>query len=211
MKAIAFNGSPRTDGNTAVLLDAVAAELRAQGIEVETVQVGNKPIRGCLGCADCAKNKNERCAIDDDAVNGWIQKMKEADAILLGSPVHFSGIAATMKCFLDRAFYVSASNRGLFRHKVGASVVAVRRSGGVAAFDGLNHYLQYSEMLVPGSNYWNVGHGGAPGEAAEDTEAIQCMRILGRNMAWLVKLVEAGRGVVPEPEREPKRYMNFIR
>jgi multimeric flavodoxin WrbA len=116
-----------------------------------------------------------------------------------------------MKAFLDRAFFVASVNNGMFRHKVGASVTAVRRSGGVTTFDQLNNYMNYSEMLMPTSQYWNVIHGSAPGEAMQDLEGVQIMRVLGKNMAWLLKLVENGKGTVKEPERESKVYMNFIR
>jgi multimeric flavodoxin WrbA len=116
-----------------------------------------------------------------------------------------------MKAFLDRAFYVSTANGGLFRHKVGAAVVALRRSGGVSTFDQLNHYLTYAEMLIPTANYWSVIHGSTPGEALQDEEGVQIMRVLGKNMAWLLKLVENGRGVVEEPAMEIKTKMNFIR
>jgi multimeric flavodoxin WrbA len=136
--------------------------------------------------------------------------MKHADGIILSSPVHYAAMAGTMKSFLDRAFYVTGVNDGMLRHKVGASVVAVRRSGGLPTFDQLNNYLLYSEMLLPTSNYWNVIHGTRPGEAAQDAEGVQIMRVLGRNMAWLMKLVENGKGTVVPPEREAKIYMNFI-
>ena len=211
MKVIAINGSPKAEGNTFFALKTVAAELEKQGIAVEMLHVGNQDIRGCIACGLCAKNKNEKCVLPGDAVNDGIQKMKAADGIILGSPVHYSGIGASMKAFLDRAFYVAGANGGLFRHKVGATLVAVRRSGGVTTFDQLNHYVLYSEMLVPASNYWNVIHGAKPGEAAMDKEGVQIMRVLGRNMAWLLKLVENGRGKVVEPEKEPKVYMNFVR
>ena len=137
--------------------------------------------------------------------------MKNSDGILLGSPVHFSGISATMKAFLDRAFYVSTSNGNLFRHKVGAGVVAVRRSGGTPAFQQLNNYLLYAEMLLPTSSYWNVIHGRVPGEVAQDAEGVQVMRTLGRNMAWLLKLAAEGKGAAAEPQREEKIATNFIR
>ncbi len=211
MKVIAVNGSPKAEGNTFFALKTVAAELEKQGIAVEMLHVGNQDIRGCIACGQCAKNKNEKCVLPGDAVNDGIQKMKAADGIILGSPVHYSSIGASMKAFLDRAFYVSGANGGLFRHKVGATLVAVRRSGGVTTFDQLNHYVLYSEMLVPASNYWNVIHGAKPGEAAMDKEGVQIMRVLGRNMAWLLKLVENGRGRVVEPEKEPKVFMNFVR
>jgi len=143
--------------------------------------------------------------------NEWIQKMKQADGIILGSPVHYSAIGGTMKAFLDRAFYVTSFNNGMLRHKVGASVVAVRRSGGLPTFDQLNNYLCYSEMLIATSNYWNVIHGTLPGEAVQDEEGVQIMRVLGKNMAWLMKIVENGQGKIVPPEREKKRFMNFIR
>lgn len=211
MKVLALNGSPKAEGNTFFALKTAAAELEKEGIEVEFVHVGNKEIRGCMGCGHCARNKNEQCVLPGDFVNETIQKMKEADGILLGSPVHYSGMGASMKAFLDRAFYVAGANGGLFRHKAGAAVVAVRRSGGVTTHDQLNHYILYSEMLMPTSNYWNVIHGAKPGEASEDIEGVQIMRVLGSNMAWLLKLMENGKGTVAEPEKEQKAYMNFVR
>jgi multimeric flavodoxin WrbA len=210
MKVVAFNGSPNREGNTWHALKMVTAELEQEGIATEIVQVGSKIVRGCTACGMCAKNKNEQCVLPGDEVNDWIQKMKEADGIILGSPVHYSAVGGTMKSFLDRAFYVTGMNKGMLRHKVGASVVAVRRSGGLPTFDQLNNFLMYSEMLIATSNYWNVIHGARPGEVAEDTEGVQIMRVLGKNMAWLLKLVEHGKGVVPPPEREAKTYLNFI-
>ena len=211
MKMVAFNGSPKKEGNTYHAIRMVAAELEKEGIETEIVQVGDKAIRGCLACYQCLKNQNEQCVIKGDEVNEYIQKMKGADAIILGSPVYYSAINGTMKSFLDRAFFVMGVNGGMLRHKVGASVVAVRRSGGMPTFDQLNHFLNYSEMLLPTSNYWNVIHGRAPGEVLQDEEGVQVMRVLGKNMAWLMKLVEAGKGVVAAPEQETKVFTNFIR
>lgn len=209
MKVVAFNGSPKKEGNTYHALKMVAEELEKENIEVEIIHVGNKTIRGCLACNACVKNNNEKCIIDNDEVNEWIQKMKMADGILLGSPVHYSAIGGTMKSFLDRAFYVA--NAGLLRHKVGAAVVAVRRSGGVTTFNQLNNYINYAEMLMPSTNYWNVIHGMRPGEALEDEEGRQIMRVLGKNMAWLMKIVENGKQTIKEPERENKILTNFIR
>lgn len=208
MKVVAFNGSPKKEGNTYHAIRMVAEELEKENIEVEIIHVGNKVIRGCLACNACVKNRNERCIIDDE-VNEWIQKMKQADGIIIGSPVHYSAIGGTMKSFLDRAFYVASS--GLLRHKVGAAVVAVRRSGGVPTFNQLNNYINYAEMLMPSTNYWNVIHGTVPGEAKDDEEGRQIMSVLGKNMAWLMKLVEHGQGSVIEPERENKIFTNFIR
>jgi multimeric flavodoxin WrbA len=211
MKVVAFNGSPNKNGNTWHAIKMVADELEKEGIATEIIHVGNKAVRGCLACGQCVKKKNEQCIQSEDPVNEWIQLMKEADGILIGSPVHYSAIAGTMKSFLDRAFYVSGVNGSLLRHKVGASVVAVRRSGGIPTFNQLNNFLCYSEMLLPSSNYWNVIHGTRPGEATQDEEGKQIMRTLGKNMAWLMKLVENGKGTIAPPEREGKVYMNFIR
>ncbi|KJS00652.1 MAG: FMN reductase [Desulfobulbaceae bacterium BRH_c16a] len=210
MKTVAFNGSPNKEGNTFHAIQMVADELEKEGIETEIVHVGNKAIRGCLACGQCAKKKNEQC-VQDDQVNEWIQKMKAADSIIIGSPVHFSAIGGTMKSFLDRAFYVTGVNNGMLRHKVGASVVAVRRSGGLPTFNQLNNFLCYAEMLIPTSNYWNVIHGTRPGEATQDEEGKQIMRTLGRNMAWLMKVVKQGKETIAPPEREGKVYMSFIR
>lgn len=210
MKMIAFNGSPNKEGNTFHAIKMVAAELGREGIETEIIQVGNQTVSGCTACGQCIKNKNEQCVLPGDKVNEWIQKMKHADGILLGSPVHFSAIGGTMKSFLDRAFFVAGVNNSMLRHKVGASVVAVRRSGGLPAFNQLNNFLCYAEMLIPTSNYWNVIHGFRPGEVTQDAEGVQIMRVLGKNMAYLMKLVENGKNTVEAPEREPKILTNFI-
>lgn len=210
MKVVAFNGSPRKEGNTYEALKIVAEQLEKENIEVEIIHVGNKKILGCTACGSCFKIRDERCIINDE-VNEWIQKMKEADGIILGSPVHFSAISSTMKSFLDRASYVSSANRGLYRNKVGAAVVAVRRAGGLPAFNQLINYITYAEMVMPTSNYWNVIYGQKPGEALQDDEGVQIMRILGKNMAWVMKLIELGEGKIEKPEPEKKIGMNFIR
>ena len=211
MKVVAFNGSPKPEGNTYHALKIVTGELERNGIETEIVCVGNKTIGGCLACNKCVKNRDEQCSVKTDKVNEWIQKMKLADGILLGSPVHYSGMGGNMKSFLDRAFYVAGANGSLFRHKVGAAVVAVRRSGGLTTFNALNHFLLYSEMMMPTSNYWNVIHGSRPGEAMQDEEGVQIMEVLGRNMAYLMQLMEYGKGKVNVPEMARKVYMNFVR
>jgi multimeric flavodoxin WrbA len=210
MNVVAFNGSPNKEGNTWNALKMVTAELETEGIDAEIVHVGNKAIRGCVACYQCVKNKNEQCVQSGDEVNGWIQKMKQADGIIIGSPVHYAAINGTMKSFLDRAFFVTGVNDSMLRHKVGASVVADRRSGGVPTFNQLNNFLNYAEMLIPTSNYWNVIHGLTPGEVVQDLEGVQIMRVLGKNMAWLMKLVEHGKGVIAAPEREPKTMFSFI-
>lgn len=211
MKVVAFNGSPKKEGNTYKSIEIVAKELEKENIEVEIIHVGNKVIRGCLACGGCSRNKNEKCVIDNDEVNEWIAKMKESDGIILGSPVHYSAIAGTMKSFLDRAFLVTSVNDSMLRHKVGASVVAVRRSGGIPVFDQLNNYITYSEMLMPTSNYWNVAYGRTENEVLQDSEGMQIMRVLGKNMTWLMKLVEFGKDNIEAPKRENKNFMNFIR
>ncbi|KXS48359.1 MAG: iron-sulfur flavoprotein [Halanaerobium sp. 4-GBenrich] len=210
MKVVAFNGSPNSEGNTYHAIKMVAEELENKDIETEIIQVGNKEIRGCLSCNKCVKNQNEKCIIDDQ-VNDWIQKLKESDGIIIGSPVHYAAIAGTMKSFLDRAFYVASVNGMMLRHKVGAPVVAVRRSGGMPTFNQLSNYINYSEMMMPTSNYWSVIHGTTPGEAEKDEEGKQIMRILGKNMAYLMEVMENAEGEVEAPEAERKKLMNFIR
>jgi multimeric flavodoxin WrbA len=209
MKVVAINGSPRKNGNTAFALNVVGNALQEEGIEFEIIDVGGKYIRGCLTCNKCAENKDGKCSITTDMLNDSLVKMKDADGIIISSPVYYSGIAGTMKCFLDRAFYVASVNGEWFRHKAGASVVAVRRTGGSMTFNALNHYLGISEMIIPSSNYWNVIHGTAPGEAANDEEGIQIMKMLGKNMAWILKMIEQAKDI--EPEQANKVYTNFIR
>lgn len=208
MNVIAINGSPKAEGNTYHGLKIVCESLENEGISTEIIHVGNKNIRGCLACGGCAANKNEKCVIDDE-VNEIIQKLKNADGIIIGSPVYYASIAGTMKCFLDRAFYVASANGGLYRHKVGASVVAVRRSGEVATFDHLNHYFTIGEMFLASSSYWNVIHGRMPGEAIKDEEGVQTMRVLGKNMAFLIKAIDKNKSDLPE--KEQKIMTSFIR
>jgi multimeric flavodoxin WrbA len=211
LKVLGFNGSPRKKGNTASSLNTVFTELERAGIETEMVHVGKEKVRGCIACMGCVKEQDEACTIKDDPINDWIQKIKEADGVLLGSPVYFSGVAGTMKSFLDRAFFVSSANGGLFRHKVGAAVAAVRRSGGLPTVDTLNHYINYSEMIMPSSNYWNVAHGLNPGEMEQDYEGKQIMEVLGKNMAWIMKIIEHGKEQIPAPAPVDKTITNFIR
>ncbi len=211
MKVLLINGSPRPKGNTALALSTVGAELNTAGITTQLIQIGAKPVSGCIHCGTCAKKQNKQCAITGDLVNEIIPQMAEADGIVLGSPVHFANMSGNMKGFLDRAFYVGAVNGGLYRHKVGASVAAVRRAGGIHVVDQLNKYLQYNEMLMPTSTYWASAHGMMPGEVTQDLEGIQTMRMLGKNMAWLMRLVEHGKGVITPPAQEKKEYMSFIR
>ena len=210
MKVLAINGSPRPKGNTYHAIRAAADALEEAGISCEILHVGHKAVHGCIACQKCHEMRNERCAIDDE-VNDWIQRMKVADGIILASPVYYAGIAGTMKAVCDRAFYVSGANGNFFRLKPGAALVAVRRSGGVATFDQLNHYFTISEMPVVSSCYWNAIHGLEPGEALGDGEGLNVARTVGVNMAWLLKLIEHGRGAVPAPAAPPRVRTNFIR
>ena len=187
MKVIAFNGSARKDGNTAILLNYVLAELQKEGIETELYQLAGKKIRGCIACYKCAENQDQRCAVKNDVLNECVEKMIEADGIILGSPTYFTDVTAEMKALIDRAGIVAAVNGDMFRRKVGAGVVAVRRAGSIHAFDTLNHFFLINQMIVPGSIYWNMGIGRNIGEVEEDEEGIRTMKILGENMAWLLK------------------------
>ncbi len=189
MKVVAFNGSARKDGNTAILIRKVFAELEAEGIETELVQMAGKKIRGCIACAKCYKNKDKRCAVDNDVANECIEKMVEADGIILGSPTYFADVSTEMKALIDRAGFVARANSDMFKRKPGAAVVAVRRAGALHVFDSINHFFLISQMIVPGSFYWNVGIGLNPGEVEQDSEGLETMQILGRNMAWLLKKI----------------------
>jgi multimeric flavodoxin WrbA len=211
MKVIAINGSPNKEGNTFHSLNIVGDELKANGIDFEILHIGHKMIHGCMACRNCALNKDEECSIKTDDLNKYIQQLKNADGIIIGSPVYYSGVAGTMKSFLDRLFFVSGANGNLFRHKVGAAVAAVRRTGGSSTLDCLNHYLTISEMIISTSNYWNVIHGTAPGEVLQDGEGTQTMRVLGKNMTWLLKMKEATATTIDAPEKEKKVITNFIR
>jgi multimeric flavodoxin WrbA len=187
LKVIAFNGSSRKDGNTAILIRHVLRVLEAEGIHTELVQLAGKQIHGCTACRVCFTTKNKRCVIEDDNVNLYIRQMIEADGIILGSPVYFSMMTPELKALIDRTGYVALANGHLFRRKVGAAVVAVRRAGGIPTFDAINHFFLISEMIVPGSTYWNVGFGLKKGDVEGDEEGMRIMDDLGKNMAWLVK------------------------
>jgi len=194
MKVIAFNGSARRNGNTAILIGEVFSELQEEGIETEMVQLAGKTIRGCTACGKCFDSQDKRCAIDNDFANECIEKMVAADGIILASPTYFADVTAEIKALIDRAGYVARANRDILRRKIGAAVVAVRRTGAIHAFDTLNHFFLISEMIVPGSSYWNIGIGRAIGDVKQDEEGLETMRILGRNMAWLLKKTAPNTG-----------------
>jgi len=205
MKVLAINGSPHEHGNTAQALQAVGGALAAQGVDMQTVWIGDGPIQGCTGCQACRKRKG-RCAYDD-VVNECLSLVAQADGLLIGSPVYYAGIAGGMKCFLDRFFFAGAD----VRYKAGAGIVVLRRSGAVTAFDQLNHYLQLQNMLIVPSFYWNAAHGATPGEVNADEEGIDILQNLGRNMAWLMQTLAFAKDAVPPPEPLPRARTNFIR
>jgi multimeric flavodoxin WrbA len=187
MKVVAFNGSPRPGGNTATLIGHVFSELQKEDIETELVQIAAAPLRGCTACLECAVNKDRRCTVAGDSMNLYIEKMAAADGIIIGSPTYFADVTAETKALIDRAGYVARQNGHLFSRKVGAAVVAVRRAGGIHVFDTINHFFLISQMIVPGSSYWNIGIGRGIGEVERDTEGVETMHTLGRHMAWLLK------------------------
>jgi len=187
MKVIAFNGSARKEGNTALLLNTVLKELEAEGVQTELYHLAGKSIQGCIACMKCFENKNKRCAVEKDIINECIAKMAEADGILLGSPTYFADVSAGMKALIERCGMVSRANGDLFKRKVGAGVVAARRAGAYHVFSTLNAFFLIGQMVVPGSSYWNLAHGRQPGEVANDEEGMKTMKALGQNMAWLMK------------------------
>jgi len=186
MKVVAFNGSARKDGNTAILVNAVFGELKKAGIATELVQLAGKKIRGCTACGKCFEKQNNRCAVKGDIVNDCIEKMLDADGIILASPTYFADVSSEMKALIDRAGFVAKANQDMFRRKTGAAVVAVRRGGAIHAFDTINHFFFINQMVVPGSSYWNIGIGREVGEVKQDAEGLQTMKTLGENMAWLL-------------------------
>jgi multimeric flavodoxin WrbA len=187
VKVVAFNGSARKDCNTAILIRRVLKVLEGEGIQTELIQLAGEQIHGCMACGICRKVKNKECKIVNDNVNSYIAKMADAEGIILGSPTYFSMMSPEMKALIDRTGFVAKANKDLFKHKIGAAVVAVRRAGGIPTFDAINHFFLISQMIVPGSSYWNVGAGLNPGDVEKDEEGLKTMDDLGRNMAWLLK------------------------
>ncbi len=205
MKVIALNGSPKPKGNTWHALHTVCDALHKEDIETEILHVGNLDIKGCISCNRC---KEGYCVHSDEELKKIIDLIYAADGIVLGSPVYYAGIAGTFKSFLDRLFYAS---HGRLRLKVGASIAIPRRSGGVTTFDQLNNYFLISEMLIAPSYYWNVIHGGTPGEISSDTEGMSVLNNLAQNFAWMLKMKEATKECLPLPSPYPRKWMNFIR
>lgn len=191
MKVVAFSGSARKDGNTSILVRQAFAELEKEGIETELVQLAGEVIRGCTACYKCFGTKDQRCAVANDPVNDCIARMVAADGIIIASPTYFADISAETKALIDRAGMVARANGNLYRRKAGAAIIAVRRGGAIHAFDSINHFFLISEMIIPGSSYWNFGVGRNAGEVEQDEEGMKTMSDLGKNMAWLMKKIGA--------------------
>jgi len=208
MKVLLINGSPKAQGCTYTALCEVAKELQKENIETEIFHVGSKPIRGCMACGGCSKNDSGKCVFDDDTVNIALEKAKEADGFIFGSPVHYAAASGQITAFLDRFFYAGDG----FQYKPGAAIVSCRRGGSTAAFEQLNKYFTISNMPIVSSQYWNMVHGTTPHEVKQDLEGMQIMRTLGKNMAWLLKSIQAGKEAgITLPEKEPRARTNFIR
>jgi len=187
MKTVAFNGSARTGGNTAVMLDTVMEELEDQDIETEVVNLADLEIGGCTACYRCHETQDGRCVVDDDDLNDCLEKMRAAEGILIGSPTYFADVSPETKALIDRCGFVAKANDSMLARKVGAAAVAVRRAGSTHAFDTINHFFTISEMVIPGSVYWNMGFGLEKGDVSSDAEGLETMRTLGQNMAWVMQ------------------------
>ena len=207
MKVLLINGSPNENGCTNRALTEVASALREEGVETQIFQIGNKPVRGCNGCNAC--EKLGRCVHDDDPANTMLSLMQEADGIVVGSPVYYSGVNGALCALLDRVFYAGGNT---LYGKPAAAVISARRSGTTAAFQRLNQYFAIKQMPVVTSQYWNNVHGYSPADVDQDLEGLQTMRTLGKNMAWMLKLIESGKTAgLPFPEGEPLIYTDCIR
>ena len=206
MKVLMLNGSPNETGNTYNALLEIGRQLEKEGIDYEIFQIGGKPVRDCIGCGQCSE---QGCVFNDDAVNEFVCKAKEADGFVFGTPVYYAHPSGRILSFLDRAFY---SGSRYFAHKPGASVAVARRGGTTASFDVLNKYFGISQMPEAGSTYWNIAHGRTPGEVTQDEEGMQTMRNLARNMAWMIKCFDAGKKAGIETSEAERNYRtNFIR
>lgn len=209
MKVLLINGSPRWKGNTNRALEEAAAALQAEGVETELVWIGNKEIRGCIACGICHKTGDGRCVFGEDCCNDLIAKGAECDGFIVGSPVYYAGMAGSLRALMDRMFYAGGAN---FRFKPAAGIAVARRAGAIEAADQINKYFQINCMPVASSTYWALAHGRAEGEVAGDGEGLHTLRMLGRNLAWLAKSLEAGRAAGIEPPAvEPKVMTNFVR
>lgn len=189
MKVTAFNGSPRKNGNTFHLISHVFSALEKEGIETELVQVGGEKLHGCIACYQCFSRLDRRCAVKDDIANNCIEKMLASDGIIIGSPTYFAALTPETKALIDRCGMVSRANGDMLKRKAGAAVVAARRGGAISVFDTINHFFTIGQIIIPGSNYWNVGLGRNIGDVNQDEEGVRTMQVLGENMAWLLKRI----------------------
>lgn len=207
MKVLLINGSPHEKGCTYTALNEVAESLQDEGIETEIFHIGTNPIGGCMGCGGCARNGSNRCVFDD-VVNRALEKAEKANAYVFGSPVHYASASGAITSFLDRFFYAGK----IHAFKPGAVITSARRAGTTATLDQLSKYFTISNMLTVGSQYWNMVHGRCPDDVKQDLEGMQTMRVLGKNMAWVLKCIEAGKAAgIRLPEHEEKTNTNFIR
>lgn len=190
MKIVAFNGSPRREGNTSILIKEMFQIFEAEGIETEFIQLGNKPVHGCTGCAICKEKKDGKCHIKNEHLNFCIERMIEADGIIIGSPVYFADVTTEVKALIDVAGYVTRASGHLLKRKVGAGVISVRRGGALHAFETINNFFLINQMIVPGSSYWNFAIGRDEGDVLNDAEGMQTIHTLAENMAWLLKKVK---------------------
>lgn len=211
MKVLLFNGSPHKNGCTYTALEEIAKTLKEEGVESEIYQIGIKSLTPCRGCFACAKIG--RCVINDDDVNNFVEYARNFDGFVFGSPVHYGSADGGITAFLDRAFFVNfTGGKKVFEHKPGAAIVSARRAGTTATLDQLNKYFAITEMPMISGRYWNMVHGASPDEVKQDLEGMQNMRILARNMAWFLKLKEAGeKAGVELPKQEEIVFTNFIR
>lgn len=207
MKAVLFSGSPRKNGCTYTALREIEKTLNAEGVETEILQMGNKPVRDCIACGGCRKTGH--CVFTDDIVNEWLEKCESADGYVFGTPTYYAHPSGAILSALDRMFF---SRGSIFAHKPVACITSARRAGTTATLDAISKHFLISEMLIVGSTYWNMVHGMSPEEVAEDKEGLQTMRNIGRNMAWLLKCLDAGKkSGIALPETEKQYYTNFVR
>ncbi len=208
MKVLLINGSCNSAGCTFTALSEVANTLEQNGIEVEIIQLGNKPIRDCIGCKACRKNDDNKCVFNDDDINNIIEKANSADGFIFGSPVYYAHPSGRLLSVMDRLFYAGGS---AFAYKPAAAIVSARRAGTTASLDAISKHFTINNMPVVSSNYWNMVHGNTPEEVLQDKEGLQIMRVLGNNMAWLLKCIELGKQAGVSPKKEEKIMTNFIR
>ncbi|MBN2048858.1 MAG: flavodoxin family protein [Spirochaetales bacterium] len=191
MKVTAFNGSPRRGGNTEILLRRLMDDLSTAGMDCEFVQLGGQLVHGCTACMKCRENQNKKCVFTDDPMNSWIEKMIDSDIILIGSPTYFASLTSETKALIDRAGYVCRGNGNALKRKIGAAVVSVRRAGALNVFQGINNFFLINEMIVPGSSYWNLAVGKAPGDVTKDEEGMATMDVLAKQIIWLADKISA--------------------